>query len=329
MEFFANYGLFLLKLASIVVAILVIAAGLVAVFSKNKTKPHGKLKVKKLNKRYTNYQNEIAAQLDDKKTLKQLKKTLKMATKDKNIKPRLFVLNFNGDVRATAVNPLREEISALLLVAKAEDEVLVKLDSGGGMVHAYGLAASQLQRIRDAKLKLIVAVDKIAASGGYMMACVANEIIAAPFAIIGSIGVIAQLPNFHRYLEKKNIEWEQFTAGKYKRTVTMFGENTKKAREKLQQELEETHSLFKDFISQHRPQVNIEKVATGEHWYASQAKDMQLVDRLQTSDDYLLHARQEKELIELCYHIKPSFIQRFSQSAEKTWLRLSGQDIYA
>lgn len=325
MEFLLNYGLFITKLISLVIAILIIAAGLVAIFTKNKTTNPGGLTLTKLNERFKSYQHEITAELGSKKDLKKLKKSEKAA--EKKSRSRIFILNFIGDMRASAVSALREEISALLLVAKPEDSVLVRLESPGGLVNAYGLASSQLERIRAAKIKLIISVDKVAASGGYMMACVADHIIAAPFAIIGSIGVVAQLPNFHRFLEKKNIDWEMFTAGDYKRTVTMLGQNTEKGREKFQEELEETHELFKQFIQQFRPKVNIEKVATGEHWYAQQALEFQLVDALQTSDDFLLKAREEYELIELSYQMKKTLLQRLGVSAEKTWLRLSGQEL--
>lgn len=325
MEFLLNYGLFIAKLISLIIAIFVIAAGLIAIFTKNKSGSSGNLSLNKLNEHFKTYQNEITAALGNKKELKQLKKSEKSAAKKP--RSRIFVLNFIGDMRASAVSALREEISALLLVAKPQDSVLVRLESPGGLVNAYGLAASQLERIRAAKIKLTISVDKVAASGGYMMACVADHIIAAPFAIIGSIGVVAQLPNFHRFLEKKNVDWEMFTAGDYKRTVTMFGHNTEKGREKFQEELEETHLLFKHFIHQFRPKVNIEKVATGEHWYAQEALEFQLVDTLQTSDDFLLKAREEYELIELSYHIKKTLLQRLGVSAEKTWLRLSGQEL--
>lgn len=325
MEFLTTYGLFLAKLASVVIAILIITAGLVAIIGKGKMKLKGQLYIKKINDHFRNYREQLAIQLGDKEALKSLKKAKK--TKKKSSRPRLFVLNFAGDVRASAVQHLREEINALLLVAKPTDQVLVRLESGGGLVNAYGLAASQLQRIRDAKLKLIVSVDKVAASGGYMMACVANEIIAAPFAIIGSIGVIAQLPNLHRYLAKKNIDWEQFMAGDYKRTVTVFGQNTERGREKFQQEIEETHALFKQFITTHRQQVNIDTVATGEHWYGTQAKTLNLIDALQTSDDFLLAAEAKHDLIELQYQTKKTWFERFGANAEKTWLRLSGQEL--
>ena len=197
-------------------------------------------------------------------------------------------------------------------VARPNDEVLVRLESGGGMVHCYGLAAAQLARFRDYKINLSIAVDKVAASGGYMMAAVANTIMAAPFAIVGSIGVLAQLPNFHRLLKKYDVDYEQITAGEYKRTLTLFGENTQKGREKFQEEIEETHVLFKDFISHYRPQIDLAKVATGEHWYGQQAIDLHLVDNLITSDDYLLQKSQQADIYEVMYEYKTTISDKLS-----------------
>ena len=222
----------------------------------------------------------------------------------------MFVLNFHGDIRATAVTSLREEVTAVLTAAQPEDEVLVRLESAGGLVHGYGLAAAQLLRIRDRRLKLTVAVDKVAASGGYMMACVADRIIAAPFAILGSIGVIAQLPNFNRLLKKHDVDFEQFMAGEHKRTVTLFGENTDKGRQKFQEEIEDIHNLFKDFVRNHRPQVDRERVATGEHWFGARALDCRLVDELRTSDDYLLDASASADLYEIIYTGKKPWLAR-------------------
>ena len=240
--------------------------------------------------------------------MKEQKKQHKHSTE--STRRKLFVLNFHGDIRASAVTSLREEITAVLMVAASGDEVLVRLESAGGLVHAYGLASSQLQRLKAQDVKLTVAVDKVAASGGYLMACVADRIIAAPFAVVGSIGVLAQLPNFSRWLKKNEIDFEQFTAGEFKRTVTVFGENTPQGREKFQQELEQTHVLFKDFVSIHRSQLDIEQVATGEHWYGKQALELKLVDDLQTSDDYLLTNRQDADLYEITYSGKKPILAK-------------------
>lgn len=318
MAFLSNYGLFLLKLISAIVGILLLVAGLIAIASKGKDKIKGRLEAKSLNDHFDELRDIVNAELTDKKAIKALKKKQKAChKKEKNTAPknRLFVLDFNGDIRASAVNALREEINAILLTANEGDEVLMKLDSGGGLVNSYGLAASQLQRLRNANITLTVAVDKIAASGGYMMACVANKIIAAPFAIIGSIGVIAQLPNFHRYLKNKHIDFEQVMAGEYKRTLTVFGENTQEGRKKLQTEIDDTHSLFKDFIKKYRGHLDLNQIATGEHWYGQTALNLQLVDEIKTSDDFLLSAKQNKELIALRYLIKKSVGKKLAHSA--------------
>lgn len=317
MQFLTHYASFLLNTATIVIAIMIILITLFSLASKGKTGSKKKLQVEKLNQRYQKYKSSLEEKILSKKALKQAEKDEKKNQKQnhKTNNKRLFVLDFKGDIRANQVEHLREEITALLTVATPEDEVLVCLESGGGVVHGYGLAASQLQRIRERNIPLTVAVDKVAASGGYMMACVADKIIAAPFAIIGSIGVLLQLPNFNKWLEKHDVDYEQLTAGDYKRTLTMFGKNTEKGREKMQEELEETHVLFKDFILKNRPSVNIDEVATGEHWYASKAIEYHLIDELQTSDDYLLKASSNMDVYRLKQETKKSLLQKMSKSA--------------
>ena len=234
---------------------------------------------------------------------------------------RIYVLDFVGDLRATPVASLRREISAILTLADARDEVLVRLESGGGVVHGYGLAASQLQRIREHNIKLTVSVDKVAASGGYMMACVADQLIAAPFAFIGSIGVLLQTPNFHRLLKKHDIDFDQLHAGEYKRTLTLFGENTEPAREKAQQELQEMHELFKQHVKTQRPSIDIEQVATGEFWLGARALQLKLIDRLQTGDDYLMQARNDAQLVQVCYAARKTLLERMAAmtSADAAW----------
>lgn len=313
MEFLANYGLFLLKVATIVIAIIAAVGGVVAVAasSKSAAKPSGKghIRIKLLHEEFQDTAKHFKANIVREHELKRLEKEEKKKSKskakalkkelktkkssasdkssDQSSKKRNFVLNFDGDVNASDVEHLRQEISAILSVANSNDEVVLRLESPGGVVHGYGLAASQLKRISDKDIPLTICVDKVAASGGYMMACIADKILAAPFAIIGSIGVVAQLPNFHKVLKKNDVDFELFTAGDFKRTVTMFGENTEQGKQKFQEELEETHVLFKQFVTENRSVVDIDKVATGEHWFATQAKDLNLVDDIVTSDEYL------------------------------------------
>ena len=298
-EFFFLYGLFIAKVLTGLIAIVILVALL---GGSRKKSIEENLEITSLNEKFASMKNKMMQTVLDKKGLKksqqQIKKDKKAAEKEAARK-RVFVLDFEGDIKASSVDSLREEITAILTFADKKDKVLVKLNNSGGIVHEHGLAASQLQRIKDAKLSLTVSVDKVAASGGYMMACVADEIIAAPFAVLGSIGVLAQLPNFHRLLDKHGIDFEQHTAGEFKRTVTMFGENSDQERKKLKEQLEETHVLFRDFVAEHRPQLNIDKVATGEHWYATQAKELNLVDQIQTSDDWLLKSSEKFDLYEI------------------------------
>ncbi|BFU59899.1 MULTISPECIES: protease SohB [Rodentibacter] len=255
----------------------------------------------------------------EKQKAKALKAKLKKGEKIEELKPCVYVLDFKGDISASQTTALREEISAIINVAKSDDEVLLRLESPGGVVHGYGLAASQLARLKQKGIKLTVSVDKVAASGGYMMACVADKIISAPFAIIGSIGVVAQIPNIHRLLKKHDVDVDVMTAGEFKRTVTVLGENTEKGKQKFQQELEETHSLFKQFVSQNRPHLDIDKIATGEHWFGSQALDLHLVDGISTSDDLLLEAiKEKKSVVGISYKVKKPLLQKLGRQAEES-----------
>ncbi|WP_445766107.1 protease SohB [Rheinheimera sp.] len=308
MAFLYEYGLFLAKTITFVVAIAVVI-GLIAGAALSRSKPKkGQLQFTDLSADYQDQTAELQQQLLEKKPFKQWLKAQK--TKPQADKTRLFVLDFHGSMDARETDSLREEISAILSIAKADDEVLLRLESGGGVVHGYGLAASQLDRLNKRQINLTVAVDKVAASGGYMMACIGNKIIAAPFAIVGSIGVIAQLPNFNRLLKKHNVDFEQFTAGEFKRTVTLFGENTDKGRDKFQQELEQTHQLFKRFVTEHRPQLDIQQVATGEHWFGYQALELQLVDAIQTSDDYIMAALTERQVYQVKYQLRKGMAEK-------------------
>jgi len=304
-----NYLIFVCETFTLVIALLMVFLGLSAIRAKNKVIP-GTLHIVKLNDRLKATKAQLQAAVLDKKTRNQLKKQEKQVKKALDVTKRIFIINFTGDLHATQVSQLREEITALLQIATEADEVIVKLESPGGVVQAYGLAASQLARIKAKNIRLTVCIDKIAASGGYLMACVADAIIAAPFAIVGSIGVVAQLPNFHRLLKKHDIDFEQVTAGKYKRTLTLFGENTESSREKMQEDLEEIHLAFKNHISTYRQGLNFDAVATGEFWLASDALKLNLVDQLQTSDDYIMQASNAFDVFEISFAAKKNLLQK-------------------
>lgn len=321
LEFLYEYGLFLAKTITFVVAVIVILVAITAAALKQKQKK-GELSIIDLSEQYEDIEDEVIHHLLTKDELKEKEKEdkkqakAKAKSKEKEAsKPRVFVVDFKGSIDAKEVSSLREEITAILTVAKPEDEVFVRLESGGGMVHGYGLASSQLDRIRQKEIPLTVSVDKVAASGGYMMACVANNIISAPFAILGSIGVIAQIPNFNKILKKNDIDFEQITAGEFKRTLTMFGENSDAAREKFVEEIEDTHELFKTFVNEHRPTLDMTKVATGEHWFGIKAHELGLVDTIQTSDDYLMSASKDKKIIAIKYATKKGLAEKLSKAA--------------
>lgn len=311
-----QYALFLAQAITLVAGIGVIIV-MVATVAR-RSKDEDRLEINNLNARYKQMELSLKHELLDKKLFKgEAKIAKKMAKKKPSARAkRLFLVNFHGDIRASAVNSLREEISAILTVATAEDEVMVRLENAGGLVHDHGLAASQLARVRDKGIRLTVAVDKIAASGGYLMACVADRILAAPFAVLGSIGVLAQIPNFHRLLDSHGVDFEQFKGGEYKRTVTLFGENTDADREKFTQEIGDTHALFKEFVVQQRPSLDIGKVATGEHWYGKRALDLTLCDELKTSDDYLLERSADTSIYEVKYTTRKPLSRKLAAAVE-------------
>ena len=336
MELLSEYGLFLAKIVTVVLAIAAIAAIIVNVAQKNK-RQRGELRITRLSEQYEEMKEELATALMDahqqkiwhkaqKKKHKQEAKLAKAKAKQgetlSSDKPRVWVLDFKGSMDAHEVTALREEITAVLAVYKPQDQVVVRLESPGGVVHGYGLAASQLQRLRDHNIPLTVTVDKVAASGGYMMACVADKIVSAPFAIVGSIGVVAQLPNFNRFLKSKDIDIELHTAGQYKRTLTLLGENTEEGREKFREELNETHLLFKDFVKRMRQSLDIDQVATGEHWYGQQALEKGLVDEINTSDDVILGLMNGREVVNVRYMQRKKLLDRFTGSAAESADRL-------
>ncbi|MGN0903347.1 MAG: protease SohB [Succinivibrio sp.] len=314
MEFLFSWGLFSVKLFTVAFCIIVVLA-FVAALKKEGNSDKSDIKLKftnllKLREKRSDLIKDALKEADiranDKDYQKSLKAELKANKKKKeNAKEeheeqikdfenkglfcpkRLFVIDFEGDTKATEVKALTDKINAILDVADENDEVIVNLETPGGVVNTYGLCSSQLQRLRDRGVKLTVCVDNVAASGGYLMACVANKIVAAPFAYIGSIGVVASIPNFNKVLKKHDVDYEQVTAGKYKRTLTMFGENTQEARDKFKNELELIHKNFKSVVSKYRPHIAIDDVATGEFWLASDALSRGLIDEIDTFDAYL------------------------------------------
>lgn len=346
MEFLTEFGLFIAKTVTLVVALLVIVSVIMSAAQKGKDDHggEGELKVRKLNEKYRKLRESLQARLRSESERKAFEKTRKKAEKAKEKaakvkrksgesaeeeKPKVYVLDFDGDIKASDTDSLRRSITAVLSVAEPEkDEVVIRLESGGGLVHSYGLAAAQLDRIRAKGIKLTACVDKVAASGGYMMACVADRIVASPFAILGSIGVVAQLPNFHRFLKKNDVDFEVLTAGEHKRTLTIFGENTDKGRAKFLEDLEDTHVLFKEYVGERRPGLDITAVANGDIWFGRRALEVNLIDEIQTSDEFLIEACDRADVISVSYERKRTLPEKLglatSAALEHTVWRVLG-----
>ena len=324
-----NFLFFVLQAIAIVIAVVICVVCILAASAKGKViSKKGRLTIKSLNKSYQHNQelvaHEVLAKESFKKLHKQNKQNDKALHKKQSIHKNIFVIDFHGDIKASQTQALSEEVAAILQVAQKGDEVVVRIESPGGAVNGYGLASAQLQRIKEANIRLVAVIDQVAASGGYMMASVADKIIASPFAILGSIGVVAQLPNIHRLLTDKGVDVELHTAGKYKRTLTVLGENTDQGREKFKEELEVVHDLFKTHIMEHRPSLDIEKVATGEYWFGHTALSLNLVDQLKTSDDYLLEKYKAGgcQIFQIAYKVKKSKLASVYHSVMKTLIKV-------
>jgi serine protease SohB len=365
LEYLIQYGMFLAKVATIVVAVIIVLGAIAASSNKQrKSGSKGQIKVTHLNEHFEDMKDTLRHTVLEKDQLKlvhkQEKKQAKLESKEKAKaekqalknteegtsaeqkeeevsahKKRIYILNFTGDIAAEAVTSLREEITAVLSLAEGEDEVILRLESPGGMVHAYGLASSQLLRIKNKQIPLTICVDKVAASGGYMMACLADRLVAAPFAIIGSIGVLVQLPNFHRVLKKHEVDYEIISAGEFKRTLTQFGEITQKGRDKVQEEVETMHKIFKQWIKDHRPSVDIDKIATGETWVGTQAKERYMVDEIRTSDECIVSACDIADVYEVEFEVQKSMQDKlsgiFHGTVEKifsNWIAKSTRNTY-
>ena len=316
MEILIEYGLFVLKAFTIIVLIFIPIFFLVSTM-RQPPETNESLKIKNLTKRYQSMANSLKVLTMNKEEKKKLKKTLKQEkktnSKTKTKKKPVYVLNFKGDIEASNVENLKEEISAILQSETKCEEIVLNLESAGGTVIGYGLAAAQLKRIRDAGIKLTACVDKVAASGGYMMACVANKIVSAPFAVIGSIGVVAAIPNFSKILKKLDVDYELHTAGEFKRTITTFGETTDEGREKFKKDLQEIHDLFKEHVTKFRPELDISKVATGEIWEGTKALEVGLVDEISTSDEYLMNFSKKHDVYEIKFETKKKIQDKLSR----------------
>lgn len=225
-------------------------------------------------------------------------------------RPCVFVFDFRGDLQASSARQLGELVTAVLSVAREGDEALCRLQSPGGVVDGYGLVAAELMRFRAAGVRLTVAVDRVAASGGYLAACVADRILAAPFAYIGSIGVYLGLPNLHRLLQRYDVDFETVTAGDRKRSLTVFGENTDEARALAREQVDRVHSQFKGFIAANRPALDVERVADGDVWSAQEALELGMVDGIGTSAQCIQDLARSHRVLQLSWDRQRDLAER-------------------
>lgn len=337
-EFFFELGLFSLKTLVLVICLF---GGIIAILilSSRGKKSSQDIEIQDLSESLKDKAQQIKTEIYSEPELKALKNKTKLEAKkqkkQKKLKTadsrpgRLYVLDFNGDIKASQTECLRNQITSIISVAEpGKDEVLVCIESPGGMVHGYGLAASQLLRLREKGLRVTVSVDKVAASGGYLMACTAHTIIAAPFAILGSIGVVAQVPNFNKLLKKHNVEYEEITAGEYKRTISVLGEITPEGRKHFEGKLEITHELFKSFVKELRPNLQLDTVANGDHWYGTEALSLGLIDKIQTSDEFILAQAQDRQVLRITTPVRKNLSQKLADAIQMSLENILQKMVY-
>lgn len=310
----SDYFLFLLKSITVVMAIVIIAGTIIRATKEGHEPSQGKLSITRLNKALEairlRMQQETLGKKALKKEVKALKEQHKKEDKSNDDKPNAYTIRFKGDIQASQVDALRQEVTAILTTAKAGEEVVISIESPGGAVPGYGLAASQILRLKEADLKVTACVDQVAASGGYMMACVADRILAAPFSIVGSIGVLSQVPNIHRFLKRFDVDVDVLTAGKHKAPMTLMGENTEEGKQKHVQDLNAIHTRFKELVKLHREELNIDDVSEGDFWLAEDALKLNLVDEISTSDAYIMSLCAQANVYRVQWQPHKSFEQR-------------------
>ncbi len=317
MAFWLDIASFAVKALLIVAALGALAALLARLTRRDLRRGGREIEVHSLNERYDQMRDELDAEILDRKERRSLAKSRAKARKREAARAatptarRVYVLGFKGDLVASAVKRLAREVDAVLTVARpSTDEVVLRLQSSGGTVTGYGLAAAEVSRLRDRKIKVTVSVDQVAASGGYMMACAADKIVAAPFALVGSIGVVAQAPNLHRLLKKNDIDYEELTAGEFKRSISVLGEITPAGRAHFLGKIEDIHTAFKSFVAERRPAADLARVANGDVWLASEAVSLGLVDALSTGDDLIFRLKDEARLFEVATAARKTLLQQ-------------------
>lgn len=250
------------------------------------------------------------------------------------VRKTAVLLSFNGDINATEVIEFGRAVSMIVQMKDLVSEVYIIINSGGGVVNGYGLLASEIERLHYSEIETYALIDQVAASGGYMAACVANHVVAAPFAYIGSIGVVSEMPNFNQILSDNGINIEQHTAGKSKRTVTPLGKITDEDRNEFKKKLERIHRSFINHVSHYRNINDADEnknsiIFSGDYWIAEETVELELglVDEISTSQEFLLDKMKEYNIIEITFQENKTKKSKLSLLNSLTTLFSSANEI--
>lgn len=182
------------------------------------------------------------------------------------------------------------------MIEMAEDDervkaIVLRVDSPGGTVAASEEIATY---VKECEKPVVVSVGDVGASGAYMISSQADSIWANPGSSVGSIGVIAQIPNVSGLLDMVGVEFQTFTAGEYKDAGSAYRDLTKEEEALIQGEVEEAYDQFIDIVAEGRglERAKVEELAIGWTWSGVRAKELGLVDEVGTYRDALEDAAE-------------------------------------
>ncbi|WP_343192796.1 S49 family peptidase [Buchnera aphidicola (Taiwanaphis decaspermi)] len=308
MEFIYSYILFIIKTLSVLFFLHLFSKIIIIyILKKNDIYLNNTLKVELLNNHYKKLKNDLSF-FQKKKIINQ-----------KNVynkKSNLYILDYNDKIKKNKIKKLREEISSIILVAKKNDEVLLRLENTSDIVYEYGLVIAQLQRLRKKGIKLIISIDKIVSNGGYIIACVADHISASPFSIIGPINIVVNIPNIDKYTQTSNLNNQLNDCNTFTK-LTLIKNNTKIYVNKIFNKLDIKKYIRNSFIKDMRPSLNLNKIFNQNYWIGENAINEKLIDSINTSDDILFSKKDTHNLLKIKYVYKSNIVEKYIVTLNK------------
>ncbi|OYD17207.1 signal peptide peptidase SppA [candidate division WOR-3 bacterium JGI_Cruoil_03_51_56] len=203
--------------------------------------------------------------------------------------------------------------------------IIIRVNSPGGAVTPAHEIYTEIRRVRDSSLPVVVSMGTIAASGGYYVACPADVIVANPGTLTGSIGVIMEFPIVKSLMDKIGLGVEVVKSDTHKDIGSPFRKMTRQDRRILQNVVTDVYNQFIDIVSTERniPRDKVRALADGRIFTGRQALKEGLVDTLGTFEDAkqiaanLAGIKGEPHLIKPHRPFRFRIIQLFETAAEE------------